>query len=480
MLLGEIAAHLGLRSEGSVEVTGLSLVSSEVQPGDLFIALPGAKTHGSKFVGQAKANGAIAVLTDAEGSGHNDLPTLVVKDPRALLGELSSWFYGNPSSEMSVMGITGTNGKTTTTYFIEAGCRAVGLTTGLVGTVETRIGSRVVKSVRTTPEAPQLQALLREMRTAGVTHTAMEVSSHALALGRVAGTAFAAAGFTNLSQDHLDFHGDMESYFQAKASLFNSDYTANSLINVDDSYGRRLIEQVETPALTLSTRGAADWFARDVDCTSQGSTATVVDPFGRSYALTLHIPGRYNVDNALMAIAVASATGVDTARFIDGLAGLVGVPGRMERVDAGQDFSVIVDYAHTPDAVESLLAQLRTLTSGRLIGVLGCGGDRDSGKRPLMGKALAAGCDVAILTSDNPRSEDPMQILAEMERGAKSVDRAYVMVEADRRTAIAQAIDLAKPGDCVVIAGKGHEQGQEINGEVLPFDDRDVVREVLK
>lgn len=480
MLLEEIAAHLGQKTGRKVEVSGLALSSQDVEPGFLFIALPGAHTHGARFAEQARQRGAVAVLTDAQGAGLVDLPTLVVDQPREILGELSSWFYGDPSQQMCVMGITGTNGKTTTSFFIEAACREAGMTTGLIGTVETRIANKVSKSVRTTPEAPQLQSLFSQMRLADVSHVAMEVSSHALSLGRVAGTKFASTGFSNLTQDHLDFHGDMESYFQAKASLFTSEYTENALINVDDPYGRRLIETVSIPALALSSQGPADWYAREIECTALGSTATIVDPFGRTYQMVINIPGRYNVDNALMAIAMASTTGVDTSALVAGLAKLPGVPGRMERVDNGQPFTVVVDYAHTPDAVDSLLEQLRSVTNGKVIGVLGCGGDRDAAKRPLMGRALAAGCDVAILTSDNPRTEDPLEILAQMEAGARAVSGAHVMVEADRRVAITQAIALATPGDCVVIAGKGHEQGQEINGEVTPFDDRDVAREALK
>lgn len=480
MLLTEIAAHLGVRAGEAIEVKGLALASDQVKPGDLFIALPGAHTHGSRFIGQAKDRGAVAVLTDSEGAHSSQLPTLVVDSPREILGTFASWFYGAPSEQLCVMGVTGTNGKTTTTYFAEAAARAAGATTGLIGTVETRIDSRVLKSERTTPEAPQLQALLAEMVSAGVSHVAMEVSSHALALGRVSGTTFASAGFTNLSQDHLDFHGDMESYFQAKAMLFAEDFTKNAVINVDDAYGRRLFENLDLAVLAISSQGPADWYAEKIECTASGSTATIVDPFGRTYPMSIKIPGRYNIDNALMAIALASSTGLDTAALVEGLSKLDGVPGRMERIDLGQPFSVVVDYAHTPDAVESLLGQLRTVTTGKIIGVLGCGGDRDAAKRPLMGRALAQGCDVAILTSDNPRSEDPISILTQMESGAREVSSARVMVEADRRVAITQAIALAQPGDCVVIAGKGHEQGQEVNGVITAFDDRQVAREAIK
>lgn len=481
MLLREIAAYLGLASESTIDVRGLSLSSHLVEPGDLFIALGGEKTHGAHFAEAAARSGAVAMLSDSHGISDNQsgLPTLVINNLRSQLGELSSWFYGDPSQRLSLMGITGTNGKTTTSFMIEAACRGAGVTTGLIGTVETRIGGERFPSVRTTPEAPELQKLLARMHRQGVTHVAMEVSSHALELGRVAGTNFAVSGFTNLSQDHLDFHGDMESYFRAKSLLFSPQYSVNAIINVDDLYGRRLNEEIKIPALTASSRGPADWYLDEIQCNDSGSRARLVDPYGRKYELVIALPGRYNLDNALMAIAVASATGLDTAALIEGLGALSGVPGRMERIDSGRGFSIIVDYAHTPDAVENLLAELREVTTGRIISVLGCGGDRDAGKRPLMGAAVAAGSDIALLTSDNPRSEDPMVILAQMEAGAKGVGQASVMVEADRKNAITQAIALAMPGDCVVIAGKGHEQGQEVGGVVTPFDDRVVAREAL-
>lgn len=472
---------LGVSSTApDVDVTGLALNSDAVEPGDLFLALAGERTHGMRFVQEALERGAVAVLTDGEGAtGFTQAPVLVLSSPREKLGSLASWFYGDPSEHLSIMGVTGTNGKTTTTFMIEAACRGAGITTGLIGTIHTLIAGEVLASVRTTPEAPDLHELLSRMLKKNVSHVAMEVSSHALALGRVAGTRFAAAGFTNLSQDHLDFHVSMEDYFQAKASLFRSEYTDNALINIDDPFGRRLIEEITIPALALSTQGPADWFATDISCNSTGSTARVVDPYGRSYLLTLHVPGRYNIDNALMALAVASSTGLETAELVKGLGALSGVPGRMEYVNEGQDFAVLVDYAHTPEAVTRLLEEVHTIAEGRVITVLGCGGDRDATKRPLMGRAAAIGSDIAILTSDNPRSEDPLVILSAMELGARQAG-SQVMVEADRRTAIEQALALAAPGDCVVIAGKGHEQGQEIDGVVRPFDDRDIARQILK
>lgn len=482
MLLSQIAAHVGLTgTHPDVEITGIALSSALTGPGYLFIALPGAHTHGARYVEEARSKGAVAVLTDPEGAQLvGSLPTLVVPDLRSHIGALASFFFAEPSHQLSVMGITGTNGKTTTAFMMEAAARAAGATTGLLGTVETRIAGSIFKSERTTPEAPQLQQLLAQMVDHQVTHVAMEVSSHALALGRVSGVHFAVVGFTNLSQDHLDFHGDMESYYQAKASLFTSQFADNAVINIDDAYGRRLLEDVSIPALALSSRGQADWYASNVLTHARGSSAQITDPYGRSYDLALAIPGRYNVDNALMAIAMVSATGADTAAAVRGVAALTGVPGRMERVDTGETCTVIVDYAHTPDAVASLLKEVRATTTGRIIGVLGCGGDRDASKRPLMGRALAQGCDVAILTSDNPRSEDPIAILQAMEDGAREVSGATVMVEADRHTAIEQAIALAQLDDCVVIAGKGHELGQEIQGKVTPFDDRAVARDVLR
>jgi len=455
-------------------VTGCTLDSRAVQAGDLYAALPGASVHGADFAAQAVSAGAAAVLTDpasAAAFAGFDLPVLVTGDPRAVLGAVARWVHADPAAGMLVLGVTGTNGKTTTAFLLEAALRAAGHRTGLLGTVLTRIGGDVVPSVRTTPEAPDLQALLAVMRDRGTTAVAMEVSSHALVLGRVDGVRFDVAAFTNLSQDHLDFHPSMADYEAAKASLFTPARARRAVLNVDDAAGRRIARATELPVTTYGED--ADWQARELDLRPDGSTFRLLGP-GVDLRVSLALPGAFNVVNALTALACLGAAGVSVEDGGRGIAGLSGVPGRMERVEAGQPFLALVDYAHTPDAVTRLLSAVRALTSGRVIVVLGCGGDRDHAKRPLMGAAASA-ADLAILTSDNPRSEDPQAILAEMAAGA-----AGAVLEVDRRAAIALAVAAAGPGDAVVVAGKGHESGQEATGVVHPFDDRQVLREILR
>ena len=474
--LGELLDVVpGLRTtspHGAVSVMGCTLDSRAVEPGDLYAALPGARVHGADFTAAAVASGAVAVLTDPAGAARvpADVPVLVADDPRAVLGAVARWVHGDPAAGMLLVGVTGTNGKTTTAFLVEAGLRAAGHRTGLLGTVLTRIGDVVVPSVRTTPEAPDLQALLAVMRERGTTAVAMEVSSHALALGRVDGVRYDVAGFTNLSQDHLDFHASMEEYEAAKASLFTAARARTGVVNVDDAAGRRIVRGAGIPVVTFGED--ADWSVREVDLRPDGSSFRVRGP-GADVRASVQLPGAFNTANALAAIACLVTAGVPLEAAVRGVAACPGVPGRMERVDAGQPFLALVDYAHTPDAVSRLVAAARGLTRGRVVVVLGCGGDRDRAKRPLMG-AAAAQADVAVLTSDNPRSEDPLAILAEMAAGAPGA-----LCEPDRRSAIALAVELARPGDVVVVAGKGHETGQEAGGVVAPFDDRTVLRDVL-
>jgi UDP-N-acetylmuramoyl-L-alanyl-D-glutamate--2,6-diaminopimelate ligase len=381
---------------------------------------------------------------------------------------------------MDVVGITGTNGKTTTAYLVEAGLRGAGRTTGLIGTVETRIGAESLASIHTTPESTDLQALLALMRERGVQSVAMEVSSHGLALGRVDGTTFAVAVFTNLSQDHLDFHADMDDYFRAKAKLFEAKRSRVAVINVDDPAGERLLHLTRLPVTTTSARGRAlaDWRASDVAQDSAGSSFRVLGPAGEDLPVRVQLAGGYNVANALSALAALSSIGVDLEAAVAGLAELPGVPGRLERVDAGQDFGAFVDFAHSPDSLETVLQTLRPLTPGRLIVVFGCGGDRDRGKRPLMGAVATKLADLVIVTSDNPRSEDPDAIIASILAGAASASRPEV--EPDRHAAIERAVSLAKPGDTVLIAGKGHEPRQEFADRVVDFDDRVELRRAIE
>ncbi|MFD2092241.1 UDP-N-acetylmuramoyl-L-alanyl-D-glutamate--2,6-diaminopimelate ligase [Blastococcus deserti] len=497
MPLPELADLVGLPVAGGTTgevpaVSGVTLASAEVRAGDLYAALPGARTHGARFAADAAARGAVAVLTDptgletALGAG---LPVCVVDDPRAVLGLVADRVYGRPSQELTVVGITGTNGKTTTAYLVEAGLAAAGLGTGLIGTVQTRTRGRAADgtvvetafpSVRTTPEAPAVHALLATMAGSGVSAVVMEVSSHALVLGRVGGVRFAAAGFTNLGRDHLDFHGDLEEYFRAKAMLFDG-RARQEVVTVDDDAGRRLA-RLRPHAGTVSISGPGDWTATGIEPAADGGSAfTLTGPGGRTWPARVRLPGRFNVANAVLAVALLDAVGVPVETALAGVAATV-VPGRMEPVDAGQPFVAVVDYAHTPDAVTTALTALRGTTRGRLITVLGCGGDRDPGKRPAMGAAAAEGSDVVVITDDNPRSEDPAGIRAAMLAGVHDVPadrRAEVHEVAGRRDALAAAVALARPGDTLLVAGKGHETGQEIAGTVHPFDDREVLREVL-
>jgi UDP-N-acetylmuramoyl-L-alanyl-D-glutamate--2,6-diaminopimelate ligase len=468
-------------------VTGVTLDSRVVAPGDLYVALPGTKVHGAAFCADAVAAGAVAVLTDPDGrvrAAQTGVPVFVLADPRGKLGEVSCWVYGNPSSRLLLIGVTGTSGKTTSTYLLESGLRAAGHQTGLIGGVETRIGRDRLPSSLTTPEAPDLQALFAVMAERGVTAAAMEVSSHSLALGRVGGTSFDVAVFTNLSQDHLDFHPDLEDYFRAKASLFMPPVLG--VINIDDKYGRRLASSALVPITTFSAAGRdeADWRAVDVRSGADGSTFRVIGPGGVEADVSVGLAGVFNVANALGAVVALVESGVGLEDAVAGIAACPGVPGRLERVPAaGLDVTAFVDYSHKPGAVEAVLRSLRPVTRGSLIIVLGCGGDRDRAKRPMMGAAAASLADVAILTSDNPRSEDPLAILAAMLDGVLSVpqdDRARVIVEPDRAAAIAQAVGLAAPGDVIVVAGKGHETGQYVAGAVLPFDDRAVTASALE
>jgi UDP-N-acetylmuramoyl-L-alanyl-D-glutamate--2,6-diaminopimelate ligase len=467
-------------------VTGITLSTQRVQPGDLYAAPAGSRVHGATYARQAVDAGAVAVLTDPEGAAICDqlgVPVLVVDRPRTLLGELAARVYGNPAAGMRLVAVTGTQGKTTTTRLAEAALTRDGIPAAVVGTVGTRVNGNDVKTTLTTPEAPDLHALFAVMRERGVRGCAMEVSSHALVMGRVDGVVFDVAAFTNLGRDHLDFHVDEEDYFQAKASLFTPERARKGLVNVDDEHGRRLRDEVQIPVRTFSSLGAdADWRATDVAMEPTGSTFTVHPPEGDAFPARVPLTGDFNVSNALCAIAVLGEAGFDAAKVAEAMAVTDGVPGRLEQVDAGQDFLAVVDYAHKPDAVTAALNALRPQTKGRLVVVLGAGGDRDPGKRPLMGEIAARLADVLVVTDDNPRSEEPAAIRAAVLEGAEQVpdeDRAELHEVGDRRGAIRLAVTLAAAGDTVIVAGKGHETGQEVHGTVHPFDDRVVLREEL-
>ncbi|HEU5269434.1 MAG TPA: UDP-N-acetylmuramoyl-L-alanyl-D-glutamate--2,6-diaminopimelate ligase [Jatrophihabitans sp.] len=487
--LAELAALIGAAPVAGSElassaiVSGITGDSADVRPGDLFAALPSARggSHGIAYLPAAVAAGAVAVLTDPAGAQQlaGRLPALVVDDPRAALGPASALVYGHPSAKLAVLGVTGTSGKTTTTFLIRAGLRAAEVPGGVIGTVGMFLGEQHLKLPFTTPEAPQLQALLAVMAERGLRAVAMEVSSHALRLGRVDGTEFEVGAFTNLSQDHLDFHADMADYFAAKALLFDG-RARREVVMVDDEWGRRLVRD---GTVTVSAAGAtADWRAERIETRPDGSSRFLVrGPDGLSFAAGCRLPGAYNVANTVLACAVLAQLGVDLAAVAPALAEAQ-VPGRMERVDGDQPFLAVVDYSHKPAGVAGALQALRPLTAGRLILVLGCGGDRDQAKRPVMGRVGAELADVLVVTDDNPRSEDPATIRAAMLAGARAVpagQAAEVVEEGDRRRAIELAISLAGAGDTVLVAGKGHETGQEVAGTMLAFDDVTVLRETL-
>ncbi len=488
--LDEVAELLGAPPTGGGDaaldapvVTGITLDSRTVRPGDLYAAPAGSRAHGADFAAAVRELGAVGCVTDAAGEQRAvdaGLPTYVVESPRAVLGRLAAWVYGEPAGAMTMVGVTGTNGKTTTAYLLEAGLRRAGRRTGVIGTIETRIGDDVLKSERTTPEAPDLQALLAVMRERGVEAVAMEVSSHALAMGRVDGTTYDVALFTNLSEDHLDFHADLEEYFQVKASLFTPLRSRRGVVDVDDPHGRRLVGLATVPLTTVSpSGGAADWRVEDAEVGSLGSSFALVGPAGVRLDCGTRLAGDFNLANAALAVVTLVEAGVDPATAAAGVADCPGVPGRMELVANGPGRPLaLVDFAHTPDALERLLAAARGLVpdGGHLVVVVGCGGDRDRQKRPVMGGIAVRDADVAVLTSDNPRSEDPAAIVDEIRGGAEAALRdgagGRLEVEVDRRAAIRLAVGLAGPDDVVVVAGKGHEQGQEVDGVVQPFDDR--------
>ncbi|MEA2428165.1 MAG: UDP-N-acetylmuramoyl-L-alanyl-D-glutamate--2,6-diaminopimelate ligase [Thermoleophilaceae bacterium] len=457
-----------------MDVSGLAYSSRSVRPGTLFFCVPGFKADGHDFARDAVDRGAVALVVERPlGLG---VPEIQVGDARAEMAEIAARFYGDPTATLKVVGVTGTNGKTTTTFLIRSILEAAGMPTGLFGTVTAVVGGQREEVVRTTPEAVELQGTFRRMLDAGDEAAVMEVSSHALQLRRVDGIHFAARVFTNLTQDHLDFHPTMEDYFAAKRMLFERQ-GGPAIVNVDDPYGRRLAGEVgDAVTFGIDSEDAA-YRATGVEFDTAGSTFTLTVPGGEAKRVQAPLPGHFNVSNALAAIAAARALGVPLDTCARALATAERVPGRFEPVDEGQRFAVLVDYAHTPDSLDNVLRAARGITRNRLHVVFGAGGDRDSGKRPLMGKAASDGADRVIVTSDNPRSEDPDAIVDQVLSGTTGDAER----EVDRRRAIQHAIETAEPGDVVVIAGKGHEQGQEFeDGRKEPFDDVTVAREALR
>jgi UDP-N-acetylmuramoyl-L-alanyl-D-glutamate--2,6-diaminopimelate ligase len=471
MELERLAQALGpveVVNSAAADVRELAYDARGAQPGTLFFCVPGSRADGHDFASEAVSSGAVALVV--ERPLDLPVPQLVVADARAAMPRAAVAFFGDPTAELAVAGVTGTNGKTTTAFLLFAVLAAAGRRPGLLGTIECRVGGERRAVQRTTPEAIDLQRTFREMLDAGDRSCAIEASSHAAALGRLDGARFAALVFTNLSQDHLDFHGTMDEYYESKRRLFG---TWPAAVNVGDRWGRRLTDELRADGGTLVTFGFRD----DADIRADWLELTTAGARFRADGIdvTTALRGRFNVENVLGTIAAARLLGLEDDAVARGIASLRGVPGRFEAVDEGQPFAVIVDYAHTPEALENVLRSARDLASGRVICVFGCGGDRDRGKRPLMGEAAVALADRVIVTSDNPRSEDPLAIIEEILAGALGAE-----VEPDRAAAIGRAIELAHEGDVVLIAGKGHEQGQELADRKVPFDDREVARDALR
>ena len=460
-----------------VVISGVSINAQKVVPGDLFIAFAGANTHGISYLEQAISNGAVAVLSDKKIEA--SIPSFIHPKPREIVGAISAWLYGNPFKSLKAIGITGTNGKTTTANLVKQIWQLNSIKSGLIGTLGVEIADEKLESTRTTPEADDLQAIAAAMVEQGCKNLAMEVSSHAIDQGRIKGAKYEVVAFSNLTQDHLDYHLSMENYFQAKANLFASEYAKAAVINIDDSYGKKLSKQVKIPVVTVSRKDStADWYLAKAEIKNGLYQVEIKSKSGESLSENFALLGDYNLDNLLLAVAIVNSAGLSLDKIASTISKLQSVPGRLESVNAGQKFTALVDYAHTPDAVERVIATVKSATSGKIIGVLGCGGDRDASKRSLMGHALFNGCDLAIFTSDNPRSESAEAILKQMTAGIDFGKKG--LVEIDRKSAIDLAVENAQSGDVVLLMGKGHESGQEVNSVVTPFDDRVELAESIK
>ena len=479
--LGELAQKFNLQtSNPEQKITGITHNTKSVEPGDLFVALNGEKNHGAQFVAEAKANGAVAVLSDSQGEKlitDKDLAIVGIENPRHKLGEISAFVFGNPSDSLKVFGITGTNGKTTSAWLMRAGLEKCGIPTSLLGTAGISIAGVNLPSARTTPEAPELQALLALALEKGSKAVSMEVSSHALDLERVNGTKFACTGFTNLSQDHLDFHKNMESYFESKAKLFTKEFSTKSVITDLDSWGKKLINEVQIPFVTLGGDVHNDWRVSDITAALGHVYFELIDPRKKPYKVTLSFAGVFNAYNAALVIAMADQIGIDLKEFIAGIKDTQ-IPGRMQPVVMPGAALGIVDYAHTPEAIENVLSALKKQTHGKLIVVLGAGGNRDSEKRPFMGSAGEKFADKLIITDDNPRNESPAEIRKAVLSGIKNKSNSLEI--GSREEAIKEAVKLATPDDTIAILGKGHETTQEIAGQIIDFDDAKHLHNALK
>ena len=460
-----------------VVISGVSINAQKVVPGDLFIAFAGANTHGISYLEQAISNGAVAVLSDKKIEA--SIPSFIHPKPREIVGAISAWLYGHPFESLKAVGITGTNGKTTTANLVKQIWQLNSIKSGLIGTLGVEIADEKLESARTTPEADDLQAIAAAMVEQGCKNLVMEVSSHAIDQGRIKGAKYEVVAFSNLTQDHLDYHLSMENYFQAKANLFATEYAKAAVINIDDSYGKKLSKQVKIPVVTVSRKDStADLYLAKAEIKNGLYQVEIKSKSGEILSENFALLGDYNLDNLLLAVAIVSSAGLSLDKIASTISKLQSVPGRLESINAGQKFTALVDYAHTPDAVERVIATVKSATSGKIIGVLGCGGDRDASKRSLMGHALFNGCDLAIFTSDNPRSESAEAILKQMTAGIDLGKKG--LVEIDRKSAINLAVENAQSGDVVLLMGKGHESGQEVNSVVTPFDDRVELAESIK
>lgn len=487
MQLKQLLKHIPVdRVEGSLEreIVGIVYDSRRVTPGVVFVALPGANVDGHDFINTAIARGAAAIICQRNGFSSPRATKIKVADTRAALASAAASFYQHPSTKLKVIGVTGTNGKTTVAFMIKEMLEAAGIKTGLLGTVRYEIGDRVIPAARTTPEALETQQMMAQMVSSGCQACVMEVSSHALEQKRVAGVEFDVAIFTNLTQDHLDFHGDMENYFLAKQKLFTQTASGSKrgavVINIDDASGARLNNESDvTLKLTYGIRNPASLRATKIQLAADASSFTV-EAKDKTFACKLPLIGRHNIYNALAATGAGFALNLDVKKIQSALSCMHPVPGRLESVVCGQSFSVFVDYAHTDDALQNVLSTVREVTSGRVLLLFGCGGSRDTGKRAKMGRVAAELADFTVITSDNPRKEKPEAIATQIEEGFRSVKRSEYLLELDRARAINEIIAMAKPGDTVLLAGKGHETYQEFEDTVIPFDDRVHAREALE
>jgi UDP-N-acetylmuramoyl-L-alanyl-D-glutamate--2,6-diaminopimelate ligase len=460
-----------------VLISGVSINAQKVVPGDLFIAFAGANTHGISYLDQAIRNGAVAVLSDKKIEG--SIPSFIHPRPREIIGAIAAWLYGHPFESMKAVGITGTNGKTTTANLVKQIWQQNSIKSGLIGTLGIEIGEEKLESARTTPEADDLQAIAARMVEQGCERLAMEVSSHAIEQGRVKGAKYEVVAFSNLTQDHLDYHLSMENYYQAKAKLFTSEYAKVAVINIDDSYGKKLSQHLKLPLFTVSRNDQnADLYLVKAEVKNGLYQIEIKPKTGESFKSNFALLGDYNLDNLLLAIAIVYSAGLPFNKIVPAVSKLKSVPGRLESVIVGQKFTALVDYAHTPDAVARVIETVKSASKGKIIGVLGCGGDRDASKRSLMGQALLNGCDLAVFTSDNPRSESAQAIVKEMTKDLELGSKG--LVEIDRKKAIDLAVRNAQPDDVILLMGKGHESGQEVNQVITPFDDRIELAESIK